>query len=152
MTPIKATAAIEPRTPPTIGSIEGFGLGDIAAAADDSAGGVGVVVGVVSVEKVVDIKVPVSLLIPTAIGVADTSLCPSAKIALDELVGVVTFEAGCADALVLESSSASVAGSSIAVVEGTGVEVISGVLATGAMLVVEATGAGATTSGTLTVS
>jgi len=74
MTPINATATIEPRTPPTIGPIEGFELGDIAGAADDSVVRVGVVVGIVSVEKVVGIRLPVSLLIPTAVGVADTSL------------------------------------------------------------------------------
>lgn len=113
-----------PKTPPTTGAAVNFGFDEIPAAADDSSACAETVVAVTEVVLDDTWEPDPSLIIPVDVGLADTSLCAIGITVLEDLVGVVPFEAGEAEVDV-----------SLVLVVATGVTV-----STGATDVVAATG------------
>jgi hypothetical protein len=109
--PIIPTRAMPPITPPTTGAGVNFGFEEIPAAAADSFAGAEAVVAVMEVVLRDDAKeANPSLDIPVDVGVTVTSLCAIGIEVLDDIVGVVPFDAGEADVdvslvLVLEAAA-----------------------------------------------
>jgi hypothetical protein len=109
--PIIPIRAMPPITPPTTGAAVNFGFDEIPAPADDSSAGAEAVVAVMEVVLLEDTRETNPLSdSPVDVGVADTSLCAIGIEVLEDIVGVVPFDAGEADVdislvLVLEAAA-----------------------------------------------